>query len=154
MLRKAGIFAAGAVLGAILASGSLVRANSGHSTTPYAAFAGDWYHHGALLHLDAQGHGYERFRVYQQCTQTIQTACDYWVGNAIYTGGYVAFWLAKLSGNVATGYVTNGAFSWQIGTQMTMTMNPGGRKMEVVFVGRQYPACKLHIPNPSSTCGA
>lgn len=154
MLRLVGVFTLGVLLGLGLASGALVRARSENSSGPFSQFAGDWYHHGSLVRIDAQGHGSERFRTYQQCTQTIQTACDYWAGSNIYTGGYIAFSLSKLSGNVASGYVSNSSYSWQIETQVTMTMIPGGRKMAVVFVGRQFPACKLHIPNPATSCGA
>lgn len=140
-------------LGRISAGVAVSHAAHTGAASTYARFAGNWYHHSSGLTLTQDGHGVEHFRTYVDCTANRLTACDRWIGNTIYGGGFVAFYLWKVKGPSVIGSVTASAYSWQIGTQVTITPRANPNIMDVRFVGRSYPACR-GTAITTGACGA
>lgn len=142
---------AGMIIGrASVALPASARASTG-APSPFARFAGSWLHHGGLLYVSGDGKGVHRFRTYVNCTTNRLTACDKFLGSAIYDGGYVAFSLTRVSGNRATGTITVSSFSWQIGQPFTLVLKPNDT-MQVREPG--YPATVCGSRAPAGACGA
>lgn len=89
---------------------------------PFGRFAGGWQAHGAVLVIGVHGRGYYQARTYVNCTSAVLTDCDRSKGNLIYDGGFGTFALAHVSGNIASGTMTNSSTSWEINTTISFVL--------------------------------
>lgn len=141
----------GILLGILIVLGWQGIPANGQPAPPYSRFAGTWVHHGGIIHISANGSGSDTFRTYINCTSRIQTACDRFIGNSIYNGGYLRFRLTKIAGNTATGSVTGSAFSWQLQTPVRVTLRSNDT-ITLKVPGLSEAGCGPHAPN--GACGA
>ena len=112
---------------------------------------GTWFHHGGALTVTSSGHGFYSGRIYTNCDASHSTACDKFLGNYIYGGDFVRFYLSHQSGGVATGYIGNSALSWRVGTAARLTLEPSDL-IRLVVPGLDVTFCGPRAP--SGRCGA
>jgi hypothetical protein len=141
----------GMLLGILLVLGWQQLTVQGQAAPPFTRFAGTWSHHGGFIYIDPTGRGSDSFRTYINCSTQRQTACDRFLGNTIYPGGYLRFRLTKIGGNVASGYVTGSAYSWQMATPVKITRRANDTIL-VKVPGFTESGCGSQAP--AGACGA
>jgi hypothetical protein len=115
------------------------------------AFVGSWETHGGLLDISTNGVGSDHLRTYINCTTTRQTACDRVVGNGIYPGQYDRFKITRVQGTTAVANVTDSAYSWRVGTRITITRGTN----DTLTIHMPDGAFRYCGPKaPAGTCGA
>jgi hypothetical protein len=142
----------GLVLGR--SSGSLPIASAAHTpaASPYARFLGSWFHHGGSLTIGRNGHGFYSYRTYVFCTAHLTTTCDKETKNVIYDGGFSRFTLHRTVGNKAYGSMDNSAYSWQVGTTVTLVAKPNDTL--VLYEAGAAPTTVCGSKAPAGFCGA
>lgn len=122
-------------------------------SSPYSLFAGRWFVHGGVMTVQPSGHAVFRYRTYVNCTSTRLTACDKFVSSTIYPGGFAKFSLGRATGSQARGTVSNSAYSWQVGTAVTLVFHPKKDTVALKLAGTGTTTlCGPHAP--PATCGA
>jgi hypothetical protein len=136
------------------AGGSLPIASAAHTpaASPYAQFLGSWFHHGGGLTISRNGHGFYSYRTYVFCTPRLTTTCDKEAKNVIYDGGFSRFTLHRTVGNKAYGSMDNSAFSWQVGTTVTLVAKPNDTL--VLYEAGTAPTTLCGSKAPAGFCGA
>lgn len=127
-------------------------ASRASAPSSYARFVGSWFHHGADLVVHSNGRGTYSYRTYVFCSNHVVTDCDKQTKNAIFAGGFSKFSLRRTAGNTARGIVDNSAYSWQVGTTVTVVARPNDT---LVFYQAGTSATIVCGPNaPAGFCGA
>jgi hypothetical protein len=122
------------------------------ATSPYARFLGNWFHHGGGLVIGRNGHGFYSYRTYVFCTAQVTTACDKRAKNLIYGGGFSRFTLHRTVANKAYGSMDNSAFSWQVGTTVTLVAKPNDTL--ILHEAGIGPTTLCGLKAPAGYCGA
>jgi hypothetical protein len=76
----------------------------------------------------------------------------YGANNTIYGGGFSIVTLNHSSGNKAYGHMDNSAFSWQVGTTVTLVAKPNDTLM--LYEAGAAPTVLCGPKAPSGICGA
>jgi hypothetical protein len=122
-------------------------------SSPYSLFVGRWFVHGGVMTVAPSGRAAFRYRTYVNCTSTRRTACDNFVSSTIYPGGFTDFSLGRVTGRRARGTVSNSAYSWQVGTAVTLLFHPKKDTVALKLAGTGTTTlCGPHAP--PTTCGA
>lgn len=144
----------GAAVGAALAAtwfGLGGQVSASHSPAAYGQFAGNWSLHGGNLYISPGGLGNLHFRTYINCGPNRQTACDRFVKNEIYDGGFIHFTLQRVQGSRATGFITNSSASYQVDLPISVTRK-GNDTVFFSTPGQTGRACGPQAP--PGFCGA
>jgi hypothetical protein len=122
-------------------------------SSPYSQFVGRWFVHGGVMTVAPSGRMVFRYRTYVNCTSTRLTACDKFVSSTIYPGGFAIASLYHVTGRQAQGTVSNSAYSWQVGTGLTLVFHPKKDTVALKLAGAGTTTlCGPHAP--PTTCGA
>jgi hypothetical protein len=114
-------------------------------------FVGTWQTHGGILNINASGVGTDHLRTYVNCTTNRMTACDKFIKNEIYPGQYDTFHITTVTGNTAKAGITDSAYSWRVGTQITILLKPHGI-VQVQMPDGAFRYCGSN--SPAGACGA
>jgi hypothetical protein len=142
----------GTVIGRDSVSLSTAIASHSPATSPYAPFLGPWFHHGGGVVVYSNGYALYSYRTYVFCTGNRVTACDKLTKHYIFNGGFSTFTLHRSVGNKAYGSINNSAFSWQVGTSVTLVAMPNDTL--VLHEAGTAPAVLCGSKAPAGNCGA
>lgn len=143
---------AGIALGRSSAAVPHVLASHPPAASPYARFVGHWFHHGGGLVVHGNGAAFYSYRTYVFCTAQLTTTCDKQVGNTIFDGGFSTITLHRVAGDKAFGSMDNSAYSWQVGTSVTLVLSPNDTLMLREAGTAATILCGPHAP--AEVCGA
>ena len=144
--------ASGLLIGRSSVNLSTAVASHAPAASPYARFLGSWFHHGGGLVIRRNGHGFYSYRTYVFCTAQVLTACDKQAKNLIFGGGFSRFALHRTVANKAYGSMDDSAFSWQVGTTITLIAMPNDTL--VLYEAGTAPTTLCGSKAPAGYCGA
>jgi hypothetical protein len=131
---------------------SIALASHSHDSSPYTQFVGRWFQHGGDLVVYRNGYAFYSYRTYVFCSGQVVTACDKQAKNTIFGGGFSALTLHRSVGNKAYGSMNNSAFSWQVGTAVTLVAMPNDTL--VLHEAGTAPIVLCGSKAPAGHCGA
>lgn len=131
---------------------STALASRSRDSSPYTQFVGRWFQHGGDLVVYRNGYAFYSYRTYVFCTGQVVTACDKQTKNTIFGGGFSALTLHRSVGNKAYGSMNNSAFSWQVGTAVTLVAMPNDTL--VLHEVGTAPIVLCGSKAPAGRCGA
>ncbi len=117
----------------------------------FTPFVGIWYHHGAFLQFNADGHVNFQQRTYQMCSPDIAPPCDTFQGDTIMSGNRAQMSFTQVSNATAYGLITSSTYR-HIGYKVSLKRAPDD--VLELTEGSDLPLTLCGPNAPIGLCGA
>jgi hypothetical protein len=110
-------------------AGDSADTSSGEATSTgpdFSGFAKDWWHHGFVMTVQANGQSSATWRVYKWCSDDPNPPCDQILENRIISGGSGTLVFDRVDGPTAFGRVVTSSdqSSFALGSEVSLTLLP------------------------------